>query len=163
MTVTFGLRGVVGHGVVTSSCSRTATEGVRQAGGVLPVVPPSVTTALLVVGVLLMATGAGLVVLRVRRTAAWVPARGEVTGYRQTNGQSFPVVRFTTREGQVVTATQSTTVDVGVYPTGGPVAVRYDPERPERFVRDGGLRIGLLGPVLDVLGVLLVAAGVLLA
>lgn len=134
----------------------------RQAGVALPLVPPALATALIVVGALLMAAGAGLVVQRVRRTATWVPARGVVTGHRETNGQSFPVVRFTTREGREVTATQSTTVDVGVHPTGGDVGVRYDPERPERFVRDGGLGLGLLGPVLDVLGVLLVAAGVLL-
>lgn len=55
--------------------------------------------------------------------------------------RSLPVVRFTTQDGREVEAMPRLALDLGVYRTGQPAEVLYDPEDPQDVeVRINGTR-----------------------
>lgn len=126
--------------------------------------PAPVPVVMIVVGVLLMAVGVTLYLRRVLRHSRWVPAQGLVTGHQDLSGVRLPVVRFTTAEGREVTATAATPTDVGTPGRDGGVRLRYDPAQPERFTQQGLVvdRTALTALAVDAVGVLLLAAGLVL-
>ncbi len=93
-----------------------------------------------------------------------LPTKGEIVGVRESGGTqtgfSFhPVVRFTTKEHQVVSAVADEPM-AGQYVVGQKVEVFYDPRKPSQVQL--GTRSGQWGPVLLVvfLGGVLFTVGV---
>ncbi|MFE0424216.1 DUF3592 domain-containing protein [Streptomyces sp. NPDC058953] len=91
-----------------------------------------------------------------------ITVRGRITGYRPVRGtyQLFPLLAFTTAEGQEVRDAVSLRTVFIDDETGTAVDVVYDPEDPTLVTRSGPRAYSVLFPL--VLGVLVLATAVLM-